>query len=51
MDEVVVGLALGTPLIQALLMGVIGYPLARRRPGGMERFHRSGFQWLSLIHI
>lgn len=32
-------------LLQILLMGVIGYPIARRRPGGMEAFRRSGFLW------
>jgi membrane protease YdiL (CAAX protease family) len=26
-------------------MGMIGYPLAARRRGGLERFHRSGFSW------
>ncbi|WP_058235035.1 CPBP family intramembrane glutamic endopeptidase [Devriesea agamarum] len=32
-------------VVQVLLMGVIGYPLARRQPDGMEKFHRSGFVW------
>lgn len=38
--------ALLAPVMQAALMGVVGYPLARRRgPDGMARFHRSGFTW------
>jgi membrane protease YdiL (CAAX protease family) len=34
-------------------MGVIGYPLASRRPGGMEKFRRSGFTWwlISLVLV
>jgi membrane protease YdiL (CAAX protease family) len=26
-------------------MGMIGYPIAMRRRGGLERFHQSGFTW------
>lgn len=37
--------ALAAPAVQSLLMGMIGYPIARRRPGGMAAFHRSGFTW------
>jgi hypothetical protein len=45
MVEVVTIVALLTPLVQVALMGVIGYPLASRRPDGMARFRRSGFTW------
>lgn len=45
MPEVVGVLAIGAPLLQILAMGLIAYPIASRRPGGMERFHRSGFTW------
>ena len=38
-------LALLAPLLHAGLMGLIGYPLALRRRGGMAAFHRSGFTW------
>src|SRR5689334_7667167 len=38
-------LALGVPALHALLMGMIGYPLAMRSRGGLARFHRSGFTW------
>lgn len=38
-------LALAAPVVQSLLMGVVGYPLAKRLPGGMEAFRRSGFTW------
>lgn len=38
-------IALAAAAVQILLMGVIGYPLARRRPGGMRAFQRSGFTW------
>lgn len=38
-------IALLAPLVQVALMGFIGYPMARRRPGGMAAFHRSGFTW------
>ena len=38
-------LALSVPVLHALLMGMIGYPLATRRRGGLARFHRSGFTW------
>ena len=45
MVEVLTIVALLTPVIQVVLMGVIGYPLATRRPDGMARFRRSGFTW------
>lgn len=55
MPEALAVLALLAPVLQALLMGMIGYPLARRRPGGMAAFRRSGFTWwlvaLSLIGL
>jgi membrane protease YdiL (CAAX protease family) len=38
-------LALGALVLHTLLMGMIGYPLAMRGRGGLERFHRSGFTW------
>jgi membrane protease YdiL (CAAX protease family) len=38
-------LALGALVLHTLLMGMIAYPLAMRRRGGLERFHRSGFAW------
>lgn len=38
-------LALAVPALHALLMGMIGYPLAVRGRGGLEKFHRSGFTW------
>lgn len=41
-----VGLAASAAMvIQIILMGVIGYPIARRRPGGMAAFRSSGFLW------
>ncbi len=43
--EVMTVTALAVSVVQLLLMGMIGYPLARRRPGGMEAFQRSGFTW------
>jgi len=45
MLKVIAVIALAAPLVQSLLMGVIGYPLAKRRPGGMETFRQSGFTW------
>lgn len=46
MTEHIVGLvALLSAVVQIIAMGVIGYPLARRRPGGMDRFRSSGFLW------
>lgn len=45
MANIVAFAALGSPILQSLLMGVIGYPLARRTPGGMDAFRRSGFTW------
>lgn len=33
------------PLTSALAMGLIAYPLYRRRPGGMAAFQRSGLWW------
>jgi len=44
-SNIVFAIAIGAPLLQALLMGVIGYSYAKNRPGGMERFHQSGFTW------
>ena len=38
-------LALGTPLVQVLLMGMIGYSWARSKPSRMPAFNRSGFYW------
>ena len=32
-------------LAQIALMGFIGYPIARKTPGGMQVFHRSGLIW------
>lgn len=43
--EFVALLALAAPLVQIAVMGFIGYPLAQRRPGGMDAFHRSGVTW------
>jgi hypothetical protein len=45
-----VGLVIGwatvlAPLTSAVVMGVIGYPLYRRRPGGMAAFERTGIYW------
>lgn len=37
--------ALGASALQALLMGMIGYPIAVSRRRGLETFHRSGFAW------
>ena len=37
--------ALGASALQALLMGLIGYPIAVSRRRGLEKFHRSGFAW------
>jgi membrane protease YdiL (CAAX protease family) len=53
MVEVITVVALLTPLVCVALMGVIGYPLASRRPDGMARFHRSGFTWwlISLVVV
>lgn len=53
MVEVITVVALLTPLVCVALMGVVGYPLATRRPDGMARFHRSGFTWwlISLVVV
>lgn len=56
MTEQILGIvAVAAPLVQILLMGVIGYPIAKRRPGGMAAFSRSGFTWwigvLALISV
>jgi hypothetical protein len=45
-----VGLVVGwatvlAPLTSAVVMGVIGYPMYRRRPGGMAAFERTGIYW------
>lgn len=45
MPELVAILAVAVPALQVAAMGLIAYPIAVRRPGGMERFHRSGFSW------
>lgn len=46
MTEHFIGIiALAAPVIQIAAMGFIGYPVARRRPGGMEKFKSSGFIW------
>lgn len=37
--------ALLIAVVQIAAMGFIGYPIARRRPGGMAAFRRSGFTW------
>lgn len=44
-SHIVFALAIGAPALQALLMGLIGYNYAKNRPGGMEKFHASGFTW------
>lgn len=44
-SEFVTLLALCAPLVQIGVMGFIGYPIAKRRPGGMAAFQRSGFTW------
>lgn len=53
MDKWIGIVALAAPILQAGMMGFIGYPRARRRPGGMEAFGRSGFTWwlLTLVLI
>lgn len=38
-------LALCTPVVQVLLMGIIGYSWARGKPNRMPVFYRSGFYW------
>lgn len=43
--EIVGIVAVGAAVLQVALMGFIGYPIARRRPGGMAAFRRSGFTW------
>lgn len=45
MSQVIGLVALLAAVGQIILMGVIGYPLARRRPDGMARFRESGFLW------
>jgi hypothetical protein len=45
MDRWVAAAAVLAPVAQVALMGFVGYPLARRRPDGVERFRRSGFTW------
>lgn len=45
MDKWVAVVAVLAPAVQVALMGFVGYPLARRRPDGVERFRRSGFTW------
>lgn len=45
MAELVAILAVASPVLQVAAMGFIAYPIAVRRPGGIERFHRSGFAW------
>lgn len=50
MGAQIVGLiAAGAALVQIALMGFVGYPLARRRPGGMAAFRRSGFMWWLIV--
>ena len=43
--------AAAAAVIQIVLMGFIGYPIARRRPGGMAAFHRSGFTWWMIVLV
>lgn len=38
-------------LVQIILMGFIGYPIARRRPGGMAAFRSSGFLWWVFVLV
>ena len=38
-------LALGAPVVQILLMGIVGYSWARGKPTRMPVFYRSGFYW------
>ncbi len=45
MPELVAILAVASPVLQVAAMGFIAYPIAVRRPGGMDRFRRSGFVW------
>lgn len=53
LTKVVAVIAILVAGVQTLLMGMIGYPLARRSPEGMERFHQSGFTWwvISLVLV
>jgi hypothetical protein len=41
----VAGVVVLAPAIQVLLMGVIGYPAARKDPAKLAAFERSGFTW------